>query len=109
MEIFKPRYRFRLNFEKDMTTGYLYFTPYIFGEYFLNLYDGGSSSNRFRLCVGSELKVSAHVNFEMYFLHPYDNGKSVDALNAAGFVLKFYIDHQTFKQRFSKKKQTSNE
>ena len=100
---FKPRYRCKLTIEKDMRSEYLFFTPYIFGEYFINLYEGGSDANRFRLCGGSELKVARHINFEVYFLYQFDNGKALDALTAAGFVLKFYFNHQAVKQKFKAK------
>ena len=99
---FNPRYRARFTFDKDMRTQYLYFNTYFYGEYFANLNLG--NSNRFRLCIGEELKVASHINFESYFLYQFKNGNNVDELNAIGMVLKFYLDHQELKQKFSKKK-----
>jgi len=32
------------------------------------------------------------------------NGKNVDALDAAGVALKFYLKHSEIKKKFSKKK-----
>jgi hypothetical protein len=40
------------------------FTPYLYGEYFVNFNE--PSSDRFRLCIGIEIKVALYVNFESY-------------------------------------------
>lgn len=99
---FKARYRPRLTFEKDMQTQYLYFTPYLYGEYFVNFTESGS--NRFRLCIGLEIKVALYVNFESYYLYQYRNGDNVDAVSAVGLALKFYLNRQALQKTFPQKK-----
>ena len=98
---FKVRYRPRVTIEKDMQTRYLYFTPYLYGEYFANVNE--SNSNRFRFCIGMEVKVALYINFETYYLHQYKNGVSVDAVNAIGLALKFYLHKQAINYIFKKK------
>lgn len=85
-----------------MNTQYLYFTPYFYGEYFANLNQG--HSNRFRLCLGAELKVASRINFESYFLYQFRNDNHVDAVNAIGLALKIYLDRQEVEGIFGKKK-----
>lgn len=98
---FKVRYRPRITIEKDMRTRYLYFTPYIFGEYFLNFNE--SPSNRFRYCVGLEIKVALYINLETYYLHQFENGDTVDPVNAIGLALKFYLSKQAINHVFNSK------
>jgi hypothetical protein len=98
---FEPRYRPRLTIEKDMRTEYLYFTPSIYGEYYVYFHGGGL--NRFRISASIQIKVTAHIEFETYYVHQFDNGKNVDALDAMGLALKFYFKHKEVKQKFSKK------
>jgi len=99
---FKVRYRPRLTFEKEMQTQYIYLTPYVYGEYFVNFDE--SSSNRFRLCFGFEIKVALYINFESYFLYQFRNDDTVDAVNAVGIALKFYLDKSVYRHLFPKKK-----
>ena len=101
---FTPRYRIKATFEKDMRTDYLQFTPYIYGEYFLDFTN--SSGNKSRLCGGAELRVAKHMNFETYILYQFRDAGNVQDLTAVGIVLKFYLDHRQIKQRFSKKERT---
>ena len=100
---FQPRYRTKLNFEKDMHTAFLTFTPYYYLEYFVPLYSGGA--NRLRMCLGSELRVTKNMNFEVYGLHQFENGSKIPAVNAVGIVFKFYFVHQEVKQNMAKRKQ----
>ena len=99
---FEPRYRTRFTFEKEMHTKYLYFTPNIYGEYYV--YFNGGGLNRFRLSGGVQTKVTEHIEFETYYVHQFDNGKNVNSLNAMGFTLKIYLKHKEMKKAFSKKK-----
>ena len=99
---FEPRYRIRFTFEKEMRTKYLYFTPNIYGEYYV--YFNGGGLNRFRLSGGIQTKMTDHLEFEIYYLHQFDNGKNVNSLNAMGFTLKIYLKHKEMKKAFSKKK-----
>ena len=73
---FQPRYRTRVTLEREVQTGYIFFIPYIYGEYFANLYSG--SANRFRVCFGYELKITKHIISETYFLHQFRNGEIID-------------------------------
>ena len=98
---FEPRCRPRLTFEKDMHTRYLYFTPDIYGEYYAYL--NAKGLNRFRLSAGVQSKITAHIEFETYFVHQFDNGKNVNSLDAMGLVLKFYFKYKDIKRKFSKK------
>ena len=101
---FEPRYRPRLTVEKDMHTEYLYFTPSIYAEYYVYFHGGGL--NRFRISPSIQIKVTSHLEFETYYVHQFDNGKNVNALNAMGLALKFYLKHKAIKNKFSKKKKS---
>jgi hypothetical protein len=96
---FEPRYRPRLTLEKDLHTAYMYFTPNIYGEYYV--YFGQKGFDRFRISAGIQTKVTKHIEFETYYVHEFDNGQRVNALNAMGLSLKFYLKHQEI---FPKKK-----
>ena len=99
---FKVRYRPRITIEKEMQTQFLFFTPYFYGEYFANFNE--SSSDRLRLCLGIEIKVAMFVNFESYYMHQFQNGETVDAVNAVGVALKFYLSKPAIQYIFRKKK-----
>jgi hypothetical protein len=88
---FSPRYRPRLMFARDFRTMYLTFNSYVYGEYFVNFDD--ALHNRFRLCLGTELRVSRIFNFEAYIMRQFDNGLKSSALSAVGLVLKMYLKH----------------
>jgi hypothetical protein len=99
---FKVRYRPKVTIEKEMQTQFLFFVPYLYGEYFVNFNE--SSSDRFRLCIGIEIKVALYVNFESYYLRQFQNGETVDAVNAVGVALKFYLSKPALQHVFRKKK-----
>ena len=99
---FEPRFRPRLTFEKDLRTAYMYFTPNIYVEYYY--YFGAKGFNRFRLSAGIQTKVTKHLEFETYYVHEFDNGQRVNALDAMGLRLKFYYRHKEVMAKFSKKK-----
>ncbi len=98
---FKVRYRPRITIEKQMQTQFLFFSPYFYGEYFVNFNE--SSSNRLRLCIGLEIKVALYVNFESYYLRQFQNGDTVDPVNAVGLALKFYLSKHAIQHVFGKK------
>ncbi|ANE50805.1 DUF2490 domain-containing protein [Flavisolibacter tropicus] len=102
---FKLRYRPKVTIEKEVQTIYLYCIPYFFGEYFVNFIE--SSSDRFRFCIGLEIKVARYVNFESYYLRQFQNGETVDAVNAVGVALKFYLSKQAIEYVFHKKKKST--
>ena len=62
------------------------------------------SSDRFRLCIGIEIKVALYVNFESYYMRQFQNGETVDAVNAVGVALKFYLSKQAIQHVFGGKK-----
>lgn len=86
---FSVRYRPRLDFEKDLRTEFLFFTPFIRLEYFANF--GKSSINKFRTEVGIEFKVSRTVVFENYWNHQFANSPDVSKVDAYGITLKLYF------------------
>jgi hypothetical protein len=86
---FNPRYRAKLQLERDVSTGYLSFNLYAYAEYFANI--NSDAHNRTRFAFGSELKVSKHANFEVYFVHQFDNGLDVPTVDAIGLSLKLFF------------------
>jgi uncharacterized protein DUF2490 len=98
---FEPRYRPRLTFERDMRTEYLYFTPSIYGEYYIYFHGGGL--NRFRISGGIQTKFTTNIEFETYYVHQFDNGQNVNALDAVGIALKFYFNHKVIKKKSTQK------
>ncbi|MGZ8538486.1 MAG: DUF2490 domain-containing protein [Flavisolibacter sp.] len=86
---FTPRYRAKLQLERDISTGYLSFNVYGYAEYFVNI--NSDAHNRTRFALGSELKVSKHANFEVYFVHQFDNGLGVPTVDAIGLALKLFF------------------
>jgi hypothetical protein len=99
---FMPRYRPKLNFERNMHTAYLTFAPYVYGEYFWDF--NNSDVNKFRICGGVELRVTRILNFEWYYNHQFGTKRGVNALDAIGLVLKVYLTHAGMKHPFPKKK-----
>ena len=81
-----------------MRTEFLYFTPSIYSEYYV--YFKKSKLNRFRISVGIQTKVTAHLEFEIYFLQQFENSDFVKSLSAMGLVVKFYFSHRDTKKRF---------
>jgi hypothetical protein len=99
---FNIRYRPRLMIEKDLRTDYLFFTATTFAEYFLNF--GNSSVNRLRVQLGVEIRVTKHINYEVYWNHQFANSPEVNEVDAFGMTLKVYLDHKDTKSFFQKKK-----
>ena len=100
--IFKVRYRPRITVEKEMQTQYLFFTPYFYAEYFENFKE--SNQDKFRLCMGFELKVAMYINFESYYLYQFKHGKEVPEVNAVGIALKFYLSKEAIQHFIPGKK-----
>jgi hypothetical protein len=99
---FNIRYRPRLMIEKDLHTEYLFFTATAFAEYFANF--GNSSVNRLRVQLGVELRVTNHINYEVYWNHQFENGPEVPSVDAFGMTVKVYLDHQETKEFLKFKK-----
>ena len=99
--VFQSRYRPKLTVERGFETDFLTFTVYTYGEYFVNM--NTENPDVFRLALGWEVKASKHLSFETYYVHQFDNGKNVKALDAMGLALKIYLKHKEMKKMFSKK------
>ncbi len=97
---FSTRYRPRIHLEKDLHTDYLFFTASCFLEYYANF--GQSDLNRFRFQLGLEFKVTKHINYETYWNHQFDHQPSIDAVDAFGMSLKFYLMSKNMKSALEK-------
>lgn len=86
---FFVRYRPRLEFEKDFRTEFLFFTPYVFVEYFANF--GNSSNNKFRTEIGLDIKISRILTYSTYWNHQFENSPDISEVDAIGITLKFYL------------------
>jgi hypothetical protein len=56
-----------MKFVRNFKTAYLTFNAYLYGEYFFYLNESGQAG--FRICLGSVIKVSKALEFEVYYLH----------------------------------------
>ncbi len=86
----KERFRPRVTIERDCKTEFMTCTVYAYGEYYFNF--NSSSTNKARLCVGTEIWVSKLISFEVYYLGQFQNSSVGNDLTAAGICLKFNID-----------------
>ncbi len=102
---FNVRYRPRLNVERDLKTEYLNFTAYGFGEYFVNF--GNQQVDKFRTQLGVEIRVTRHVNYEVFWNHQFANGSEVQEVNAFGMTIKVYLHRNDFKKKPAKTQVTS--
>lgn len=68
---------------------------YVWTEYFFYLND--NTQDRLRLTIGSEIKVLKNMNFEVYYLHQFQNKQYVDPLNAIGLQLNFYFKSKQYR------------
>ena len=92
---FQPIYRPRLKFIRNLKTEYLTFNIYLWSEYFFYLND--NTQDRLRLTFGSEIKVLKTLDFEIYFLHQFQNKQYVEPLNAIGLILDLYFRSKHYK------------
>jgi Protein of unknown function (DUF2490) len=93
--LFLPVYRPRLKFVKNLKTEYLILNAYIWSEYFFYLND--NTQNRFRLCVGTQIKVLKFMDFETYYMHQFANAPLIPSLNAVGIQYDFYFKSKHYK------------
>jgi hypothetical protein len=91
---FHPDYRLRLKFVTNLKTQYLTFNAYTYGEYFYYWNEYGR--NKFRWCLGSVIKVSKAVEFELYYLHQFPNGISVSPLDAIGLQFNLFFSSKKY-------------
>jgi hypothetical protein len=86
---FRPDYRLRLKLVKNLKTRYLTFNGYTYGEYFYYWNENGKY--KFRWCIGSVIKVSKALEFELYYLYQFPNRNSVSSVNAIGLQFNLYF------------------
>jgi hypothetical protein len=86
---FQPLYRPRLKFIRNLKTEYLTFNLYTWAEYFFYLND--NTQDRFRIALGTVIKVLKCMDFETYFMHQFQNKQNVAPLNTVGLQLDFYF------------------
>jgi len=99
---FQPIYRPRIKFIRNFKTAYLTFDTYLYGEYFFYLND--NAQNRFRLTVGSDIKVTDYLDFEVYYLYQFQHLPSVEPLNAIGLQLNFYFKSKSYRRQIESEK-----
>jgi Protein of unknown function (DUF2490) len=97
---FNSRYRPRLALEKDLRTEFMTFTANGFVEYFINF--GNYQVNRWRTQLGIEIRVTKHINYEVFWNHQFANQPEIQEVDAFGMSLKIYLDRQ--EKLFKKKK-----
>ena len=88
-KVFEPIYRPRVKFVRNFKTEYLTFNLYVQGEYFFYLND--NTDDRFRLTLGSVIKVLKWLELETYYTHQFQNKQYVAPLNAIGLQLDLYF------------------
>ena len=86
---FQPVYRPRVKFIRNLKTEYLTFNVYLQSEYFFYLND--NTDDRFRLTLGTVIKVLKWMELETYFTHQFQNKQYVAPLNAIGIQLDLYF------------------
>jgi len=92
---FLPVYRPRTKFVRNLKTEYLTFNAYIWAEYFFYL--NNNATDRFRICVGTQIKVLKFMDFETYYMHQFANTPFVFVLNAVGIQFDFYFQSKHYK------------
>jgi len=98
--LFQPIYRPRVQFLKNLKTEYLTFNVYLYSEYFF--YTNDNTQDRLRICAGSVIKILKTMDFEVYYLHQFQNKQYVQPLNAIGIQLDFYFKSKKYTLQQSK-------
>ncbi len=93
-EEFNLRYRPRLTVERDMRTEFLTFTAYGNVEYFGNF--GNGQVDKLRTQLGVELRVTKHINYEIFWNHQFPHVPEVPEVDAFGMTLKLYYHKKDF-------------
>ena len=104
---FNVRYRPRVAIERDMHTEFLVFTASGFVEYFANF--GNEQVDKLRTQFGVEIRVTKHINYEVFWNHQFENMPEVQEVDAFGMTVKIYMDKKDFKEPIFKKKKRSTE
>ena len=97
---FHPDYRLRLKLVRNLKTQYLTFNAYTYGEYFY--YWSEKGKYKFRWCIGSVIKVSRVLEFEIYYLYQFPNRNAVSSVNAIGLQFNLYFSSKKYAGRSSK-------
>jgi hypothetical protein len=93
---FNARYRPKIMVEKDLRTEYLFFTATGFVEYFANF--GNGAVNRLRTQLGTEIKVTKHINYEVFWNHQFEHQPEIQSIDAFGMTLKIYFDSKKYRR-----------
>ena len=80
------------------------FTANGFAEYFINF--GNAPVNRLRTQLGVEIRVTKHINYEVFWNHQFANQPEIQEVDAFGMCLKIYMDK---KDKIFKKKKKKDE
>ncbi len=97
---FNARYRPKLMVERDLKTAYLFFTVTGSAEYFANF--GNGAVNRFRVQIGTEIKVTRIINYEVFWNHQFAHQPEIQEVDAFGMTLKIYMARKEKKDKKSK-------
>lgn len=101
---FNSRYRPKLALEKDLHTEFMTFTANGFAEYFINF--GNNPVNRLRTQIGIEIRVTKHINYEVFWNHQFEHLPEIQSVDAFGMTLKLYLDR---KDKIFKKKKNKDD
>lgn len=98
------RYRPRLMLERDLKTEFLTFTASGFVEYFANF--GNGQVDKLRTQLGVEIRVTKHMNYEVFWNHQFENQPEVQEVDAFGMTMKLYFHKNDFNKPLFGKKRT---
>jgi hypothetical protein len=88
-DAFQPIYRPRLKFVRNLKTEYMILNLYAWSEYYFYLND--NTQDRLRIALGTVIKVLKWMDFEIYYLHQFQNKQYVAPLDAIGIQLDLYF------------------
>jgi hypothetical protein len=94
-DVYQPIYRLRLKFVRNFKTDYLTFNMYTYGEYYYYWTD--NNQDRIRWCLGTVIKATKFLTFEVYYLYQWPNNNYVPSVNAIGLQLNFYFASKHYK------------
>ncbi len=95
------RYRPRLMLERDLKTEFMTFTASGFVEYFANF--GNGQVDKLRTQLGVEIRVTKHMNYEVFWNHQFEHQPEVQEVDAFGMTMKIYMNKKDFQKPLLKK------
>jgi hypothetical protein len=104
---FNMRYRPRVAVERDFKTEFMTFTASGFADYFVNF--GNSQLNRLRTQLGVEIRVTKHMNYEVFWNHQFANAPEVQEVDAFGMAVKLYLNKKDFEHKLFRKNKKAPE